>query len=60
MRNVRFSTEVVKELRRLARDYKHRDAFLAALTKVYQGGYDNATSEATAKIKEALDQEVSK
>lgn len=55
MKNVRFDDEVVKEMRRLARDYKHRDAFIAALTKIYTTGYDNGLGDSTRKIREVLD-----
>lgn len=54
MRNVRFNDDVIKELRKLLRDSGKGAQFRAALTKIYQAGYDNGLSESTKKIQEVL------
>ena len=54
MRNVQFQPEVIRELRRLTRDYKHREALEAALVRIYQAGYDNALRVSTQQIRKAL------
>ena len=54
MRNVKFSPEVVKELRRLIRDSSKGTEVQAALRKIYTTGYDNGQAEATKRIKEVL------
>lgn len=51
MRNVRFKAEVIKELRRLARDQGLTESFKAALVKIYTTGYDNG-QEALEKLYE--------
>lgn len=54
MRNVRFNDDVVKELRRLVRNANLGNEFKAALSKIYQAGYDNGLLEAKRKIQEVL------
>lgn len=55
MRNVHFTPQVVKELRRLVRDSSKGNELQAALKKIYTTGFDNGQAEATSRIKEVLD-----
>lgn len=58
MRNVKFTADMVKEIRRLARNVNLTDSFKAALVKIYQTGYDNghtdAYNDARQKLQEAV------
>lgn len=55
MRNVRFTPEVIKELRKLVRDAGQGHKLQTALQKIYTTGFDNGQADATKRIKEVLD-----